>query len=242
MATNSTNVWIPSPYLICPHPVLSSEESLLAECIRNLAFPPDYETDPYWETPVGHDFALTRQIVCGQFYRDFIDKNFQHYKMPRHWRKEVKKHFSSQAELMGQIWRIVKLLPLSHNPRPLVFHEIILEQVLIFCHAWTEEEGSKSPTATEWLKSQQGLNRKLQALKNPFDPKVEPETWSFIEEARRTADRNNDFCSDYRKLIRARMSMVTVLRESHPKKITQSGKSKENRGRKSISSSRKPST
>lgn len=236
--------WLPIPPNIVdsqplpnlPHPVLASEEMLLAQCINHLVNPPNHETDSYWETPVGHDFALTMQFVCGQFIREFLDKNFSLWKMPRHWRKEVKQHFSCQAEVMGQIWRLVKLLPLDQNPRSLVFHAIVLDYALVFCHAWIKEE--QDYTATAWLKKQQEINRKLQIGENPFDPKIEPETWRFIEQARREADRSNSFFKDYAKLIRARMAMIATFRKSRFKKFDQSGQAREMRGRKSISSSR----
>jgi hypothetical protein len=236
------NVWIPSPYLICPHPVLASENELLAECINNFVNPPDYETDPYWNTPVGHYLVVTRQLVCGQFIRHSLDKDFKDWKMPRHWRKTVKDQLNSHAELMRQIWRIIKLLPLSRNPRPLVFHEINLEGALIFFDFNFKEEGCKIAAATDLVKDQQKFNRNLQYLENPFEPSLEPATWSFIEECRKFAARSNEFRSDYMKLVQARMHLVALIQKSHPKKIDQSGKHRENRGRKSISSSRMHST
>lgn len=237
------NIWIPSPYLISPHPVLASENELLAECIRNLAFPSDYDTNPYWQTPIGHNFALTRQFVCGEFIRKFVNKNFPLWKIPRYCRREIKQSFSFQAELMGQIWRTIKLLPLSRNPRPLVFHVINLERALIFFNFFhQEEEGGEALTSTAIVKKQQGFNRELQSLENPFESDSSPETWSFVEECRRIANIDNDFRSDYMKLIHARMTLLKDIRKNSPKRIDQSGKFKENRGRKSISSSRSRST
>lgn len=239
------SVWIPSPYLISPHPVLASETKLLAECINNFAnftYPPDSETDPHEETVAEHNFAVTRQLVVGQFIRRALDKDFQYWKMPRHWSKTIKEQLNSHAELMVQIWRTVKLLPLSRNSRPLVFHAINLERALIFFDFIYEEEGGEALTSTNESKNQQRLNRDLQSFKNPFEPSSSPATWSFIEECRRLAERSDDFRSDYMKLIRARMTLLKDIRKNYPKIFDQSGKSKENRGRKSISSSRKRST
>lgn len=234
-----THEWLPTQLnigLLRPYtpysPQFNPEHILLAECINRIANLPDHETDPYWETPVGHDFGLTLQFVCGQFVREFLDKNFSFWKIPRHWSKEVKQYFNCQAEVMGQIWRLVKLLPPSQKPQPLFFHSIILDYALVFCHAFVEEEGEPKVTATEWVKNQQAINRKLHTRKNPFDPKTEPETWRFIEQARKETVRNTSFAKDYAKLISARMAMITTIRESYPKKIDQTGKAKEKRGRK----------
>ncbi len=217
------------PYKICLE--LTSENILLAECIDHIVNPPDYETDPYWKTPVGHNFAVTRQLVFGQFVREFLDKNFSFWKMPRHWLKDVKQIFNCQAEVMGQIWRLVKLLPPSQKPRPLFFQSIILDYELVLCDQFLEEE--QGVTVTEWVKKQQAINRKLHTRENPFDPKREPETWQFIEQAREETARNGSFSKDYSKLVSSRMAMITTFRKSHPKLMDQTGKAKEKRGRKS---------
>jgi hypothetical protein len=226
------NIWIPSPYLISPYPVLASENKVLVECINDLVNPPDYETDPYWKTPVGHCLAFLRQVVCGEFVRHVIDKDFKDWKMPRHWRKTVKEQFKAEAKLMRQIWCIIKLLPLSEKPRPHVFYAINLEGALIFFHFIFEGKGSEIVPATTLVKKQQGFNRDLQSLENPFDPKLKPFTWKFIEECRELAEKSKDFQSQYLQLVQARMQLVTLIQKSYPKKIYQSGKPKENRGRK----------
>jgi hypothetical protein len=206
------------------------EDILLAECIDRIVIPHDYEADPYWKTPVGHDLAVTRQLVFGQFVRKFLDKNFSFWKIPRHLSKDSKQIFNCQAEVMGQIWRLVKLLPANQKPRPLFFESIISDYVLVLCYYFFEEE--QEVTATEWVIKQQAINRKLHTRNNPFDPKTELETWRFIEQARKEAERSPSFCKDYAELIRARMAMITTLRNSCPKKIDQTGKAKEKRGRK----------
>jgi uncharacterized membrane-anchored protein YhcB (DUF1043 family) len=155
--------------------------------------------------------------------------------MPHYWRKEVKHHFNCQAKVIGQIWRLIKLLPLGKVPRPLIFQGIILEGALVFCHIYTEDEANKGLTATDWIKNQQAINQKIRDLENPFDLRIESMTWSFIEKARLEAGRNDDFRSDYKELVSARMSMITELRKSKPKKLDQSGQAREKRGRKSIS-------
>jgi hypothetical protein len=206
------------------------EDILLAECIDRIVIPHDYESDPYWKTPVGHDLAVTRQLVLGQFVRKFLDKNFSFWKMPHTWSKNSKQIFNCQAEVLGQIWRLVKLLPASQKPRPLFFESIILDYALVLCDSFLE--GEEEVTATEWVKKQQSINRKLHTRNNPFDPKTEPETWRFIEQARKEAERNPSFSKDYAELVRARMAMITAARNSSPKKIDQTGKAKEKRGRK----------
>lgn len=229
--TTQVNIEVVIPDV--PHRIhlqFNPENILLAECIDRIVFPHDYETDPYWKTPVGHHFAVNRQLVCGQFVRGFIDKNFSFWKMPRHWSKDVKQIINCQAEVVGKVWRLVKLLPASQKPRPLFFESIILDYALVLCNDFFEED--REITVTEWAKKQQAINRKLHKRENPFDPKTKPETWRLIEQARKQAESNPSFSKDYAELISARMEMVTILRKSRPKKIDQTGKAKEKRGRK----------
>lgn len=227
-----SDTWIPSPYLICPHPMLVPENQLLALCIRNFIFPPDYETDPYWKIPIGQTVMLTKQIVFGRFIREFIDKDFPLWKMPRHWSKTVKQCFNCQAEVVEQLWHTLQLIQ-SHNPQALVFQEIISERTLVFCHLLTKDKDGKIPTATEWVKTQQKINQAMQDIKNPFDSKVEPETWRFVEQAREVINSTNNkrFRKEYFGLIRRRMTMISNLR-NHPRIFDQLGNIGEMRGRK----------
>lgn len=222
------------------HPVLASEDELLAECVRELAIPNDYREAPYWETPVGSSVFATRLLVCGLFFKRSINKTIN-FQIPRHLGKDFKQRCNTQAELMSQIWHIAQLLPLSYSLRPLVFYEIIKEESLIFFQFGYEEKGGDAITVTEWIKIQQKINRNLQSTeKNPFEEELEPETWRFIEQAREKAQRSQDFSSYYQKLIHARMAVVSVLRQSKTglTRLNQSGK-KENRGKENRGKRRK---
>lgn len=228
-------IWTPRPLRVT-HPVLASENELLAACINhfvNFTYPPELGG----ETVLEHCFAVTRQIVCGQFIRQVLDRDFRDWRMPRHWGRSVKDQLNAHAALMVQIWRSIKLLSLPPNPRPLVFQAINLERALIFFDFIHREEDDTAP-ATTIIRNQQGVNRDLQSLTNPFEPSSSPQTWSFIEECRQAADRSDDFRSDYMRLIQARMTLLSEIRKNHPKLLDQFGKTGEKRGRKSISLSR----
>lgn len=158
--------------------------------------------------------------------------------MARRLPKSFKQQINWQADLMSQIWRIIKLLPPPPKPRPIVFHYVISESALIFFQFLPDETGEEA--VTNLMKKQQSFNRSLESLdENPFDPKVYPETWSFVDICNREAARNDKFHSDYMELVRMRMILVRSLKEDRPKRFDQSGQSREKRGRKSIPSSRK---
>ena len=234
---DAPSIWTPKRPAVSSHAVvLSFENELLWEVIRNLAYPADYETNPYWKSKIGHVFAVLRSVVCGQFVRRNLDKNFKGYQTPRHWAKSLKQEINYRADLMSNLWRTIKLLPLTPTPRPIIFHEINLEGALIFFDFLPNEENQEPVTTV--MKKQQSINRSLQSLENPFDPSSVPEIWSFIENCNDLAARSDEFKSDYMKLIRIRMSLVRSLKESLPKRFDQSGQAREKRGRKSISSSR----
>jgi hypothetical protein len=231
-----SDIWIYNPNIISL-PISVHEDEILALCLKNFIHPAMEESDPDWKINVEQPLLNYRKYICGQFIRGFIDKQYQEWRMPPHWAKSIKELINSHGLLMGKIWRTIRLLPELTNPRPIVLHKINLEGGLIFfdCIAEVEEQ---EITATKFIRRQQGINRELQALRNPFDQCRTPETWAFVDKCRRIAEKNPDFQKDYTKLIEARMKLVTAIRKNPSKVFDKSGKSKENRGRKSISSSR----
>lgn len=234
---NAPSIWTPKRPAVSKNAVVQSfETELLWESVKNLAYPADYEINPYWKEGIGHLFAVLRSVCCGQFVRRNLDKNFKGYQMPRHWSKALKQQINYRADLMSSLWRTIKLLPPPPIPRPIIFHGINLEGALIFFDFLPNEENQEPVTTA--MKKQQSVNRSLQSLKNPFSETSTPETWSFTENCNRLAEQSEEFNSDYMKLVRARMSLVRSLKEDHPKRIDQSGSAREKRGRKSISSYR----
>jgi uncharacterized membrane-anchored protein YhcB (DUF1043 family) len=231
-----TNTWIYSPYIILP-PIFMHEDEILASCINYFVHPPNYESDPYWKTSIGQTLLSYHQHVFGEFIRGFLNKNFQSWRMPRQWQKTIKSLVTRHASLMGQIWRVIKLLPHQANPRPLILHKINLEGGLIFFDCIAEVEQQKI-TATNMIKTQQNINRQLQTLKNPFDRTQTPVTWDFISSCQQLANQNHDFQRDYTRLVDARMALLTTIRENHSKVFDQSGKFKEKRGRKLVTAHR----
>ncbi len=234
---DAPSIWTPKPPTVSSRKVvIDFETELLWESIKNLAYPADYETNPYWRSKRGHLFSVLRSLVCGQFVRRNLDKNFKGCKMARGWAKSLKQEIDYRADLMSKLWRTIKLLPLTPTPRPIIFHEINLEGALIFFDFFLDEEPQAPVTAV--IKSQQNINRSLQSLKNPFDSNLTPATWSYVENCNQLAEQNEEFRVDYMEFVRARMRLTRSIKEHHPKRFDQSGVARENRGRKSIPSSR----
>lgn len=118
---------IPTPYFIPPSDQINENE-LLAICLSELANPPDLNKNPYWESFVGQIFLLYQRYTVGQFVRKSLDKNFPHWKMPKHWDKRTKEIINLEGNLLGQTWKLIRLLPSDQNPRPITLYTIALEK------------------------------------------------------------------------------------------------------------------
>lgn len=224
--------FFPRPYFFLPSNQVTENE-LLVICLNDLANPPDLNTHPYWESLIGQMLLLYQQCIIGQFVRKSLDKNFSHWKMPRHWDKGTKEIINLQGNLLGQTWRLIKLLPSDQEPRPLTLYAIALERKIFLFDC-----NLSKPTATENIRENQSINRTLQSLSNPFCKEEVSATWKFIDRCHNFASRSDDFRPDYLKLVSLRMALTQKLRAGHVKIFDQKGNIKEKRGRKSISPSR----
>lgn len=224
--------FFPTPYFFSPSNQINENE-LLAICLADLANPPDLNTNPYWESVIGQMLLLYQRYTIGQFVRKSLDKNFPHWKMPRHWDKGSKETINLEGNLLGQTWRLIKLLPFDQEPRPLTLYAVALERKIFLF-----DFNVSKPTATENIRENQSTNRTLQSLSNPFCKEEVSATWKFIDQCHKFASRSDDFRTDYLKLVSLRMSLTQKLRAGHVKIFDQKGDIKEKRGRKSISCSR----
>lgn len=198
-----------------------------------LTDPPDFSTNPYWKSEIG-SFSLNYQKrVVGQFARKFLDKNFPDWKMPKHWDKGTKEIINLQSDLLGQTWKLIRLLPYDKNLRPFTLYAIALERrIFLFDLDYISIE----PTATKTIRANQSINRALQSLTNPFCK--ESATWRFIDRCHEFASLSDDFRVDYLKLVSLRMTLVQKLKASGIRIMDQDGNINEKRGRKSIPPSR----
>lgn len=224
--------FIPTPYFISPSNQINENE-LLAICLSELANPPDLNKNPYWESFLGQFFLLYQRYTVGQFVRKSLDKNFSHWKMPKHLDKGIKEIINLEGNLLGQTWKLIRLLSSDQNPRPITLYTIALEKKIFLFNLYPTRS-----TATENVRENQSINRTLQSLSNPFCKEDVSATWGFIDRCHKFASRSDDFRTDYLKLVSLRMSLTQKLRASHLKMVDQKGNIKEKRGRKSISSSR----
>jgi hypothetical protein len=224
--------FIPTPYFFSLSDQFSESE-LLVIILSELANPPDLNTNPYWEGFVGQTRLLYQRYTIGQFVRKSLDKNFPHWKMPKHWKKDTKEIINLEGNLLGQTWKLIKLLPSDQSPRPFTLYAIALEMKIFLFSC----DPSK-PTATEIIRENQSINRTLQSLSNPFCKEDVSATWGFVDRCHKFASRSDNFREDYMKLVSLRMSLTQKLKAGHVKILDQKGNIKEKRGRKSITPSR----
>lgn len=213
----------------------NTEYNLLAKGLSRLTNPLDLNSNPYWESYVGQSFLLYQNLVIGGFVREFIDKSFDAWLLPRHWKKGIKERVRLESQILGKSWKLICLWEPSYEARTLRTCALLVERELLLFHFLTTDDLS---TATKLTRQQQSINRQLQSLNNPFCQEKNKYTWEFVHHWQQLANRNSDSFKDWQNLVQARMGLTKLIQQSHPKIFDQEGNRKEKRGRKSIPSSR----
>lgn len=214
-----------------------NEEKLLRDRLNELLCPNEYDSESNWTTPLGQNFLRIRGLSLSHFIRQSVYKKFKGNQIPRQWRRHITGELKVQGDLTSQIWKVIRLLPLSPNPRPDILYRVIEERAIVFFNYLTP----KIEPVTPLIKQQRKINRELQSLQNPFNPEVEPETWSFIDSCVQLSNRDRDFESEYRNLIRLRMKLITSIAAANPVKVDSELNLVSKQGRKLIGVSRTPS-
>ncbi|MCC5661997.1 hypothetical protein LC608_34705 [Nostoc sp. XA010] len=230
-----------SPYLLLPrhiHLELATQKLTISDIVGWLIYPSDENTNSYFKSKIGIAYLNYTSFVLSDFMRNYVDKKYPDFKMPRHFSTEVKELVKSEAELLGQLWRTIKLLSTDYfsKPLPLVFFEIFKEFKLCFfiMRKETKNQETKVTTATNFRKAIQAQNRQLNTFdpfENPFDINRSPSTHDFVNICHFELNKNNDFRTQYNALVAARQSLTTKIIASHPEFRRLEGGKKENRGR-----------
>jgi phage-related protein len=156
----------------------------------------------------------SRAIVCTQFIRKSIDKNFNGYEMPRHWSKTVKEEFRLHGDLISKVWRLVNItFKINHVYQPVILYKMLVEGALI-CFNTLDENTENKLTATSIIQKQQAINRKLQKLENPFNKELQPITWGFVHVCSTISEASDTTRADYQTMIKARMSLIHLMQQN----------------------------
>jgi hypothetical protein len=240
---------VPTPYLI---PGFGFERRLnvdglaaMALLIKEINFPPDLETNPYFQTEVGSRVLALRRVVSTGFIQKYFDKRFTGWKMPRNSGSDLKQQVKLESDIWGEVWRMIEMLysrslfaPDSHPA--LTFYKIVNEARLLQPYTWLEGESETGLTASQAARNIQGENKVLQRLGReglqkdliPFGRQTEPATWLLLVQCLKLAGINDDFKKQYLSVVSARMSLATHVRTNRPMLYSLHSGRKENRGRK----------
>ena len=234
---NQHEIILPSPYLITP----------ISRVVDSFC-PASHQGSPTWGLPVLMDelyfgspqelkwegitmkiLLKLRQKIVIEFWRSEMDSKLACARPPRPARKLV------YAEV--NIWRSVLQLAERLNTFGIISDPvltlglIIKERKLTLFNCLYRE---KNTGATELLREFQTENRQLQALQNPFSPNYAPKTCEVLDKAVLIAEKNDGFSKNfYMKVVKARMGLVTILKEQNARSYLD-GK-QEKRGRKKTS-------
>jgi hypothetical protein len=163
-------------------------------------------------------------ILC-EFFRRYFDKRISSFAIPRTWKTKTKTLIRLESTLLGETWKTIEMLysrstiiPGNHPAETFrgIYEEG--ELVILSVHAPTET----STTARLLTREEQSRNRVLQKIGTecqgdiPFDRQTSHATWSFLQQCLKMASINDDFRSQYLKMIKARMELTTHVRENCP--------------------------
>jgi hypothetical protein len=191
--------------------------------------------DPHWETEMGAAGLFLRRAVANEWIKITFDSKAGFFELPKTrtkgW-KQVREAVKAEAQLWKATYNLlVQVAMLSPTIDPaFVFYCLIedfalLTPYLAYCDPIVG--------ATHLVKEQQAINRKLQALENPFNPTERPATYQFIQQAimfSEPAQMDMIRRHYYMPMVKARMALITLLRSHDPKRITLDGQV-ERRGR-----------
>lgn len=229
---------LPSPYLITPISRMIDPSCLASyqgspTCPLPILMDELYFCSPQelkWEgITMEVLFKLRRNIVI-EFWRSEMDSKLPHARPPR----PARKHVYAEVDIWRSVLQLAERLStlgLISDP-VLTLGSIIKERKLtLFNFLYSE----KNPGATKLLRECQTENRQLQALQNPFSPDYAPKTCEVLDKAVLLAGAmpGNFSKNFYMKVVKARMGLVTVLKEQNARSYLD-GK-QEKRGRKKTS-------
>jgi hypothetical protein len=219
----------------CLHPLLP-----LALVLEEIANPNDLDANHYWKTKVGYFSLLYKRWIVGELWHKVFVPEFDAWQFytatTEDLAAEVKQLVCQEADLWIALWNLLGCLTINGF---LIYHQsqaflgIILENILLQMWSYNDQALDIS-TAQRLLRYHQSVNRKLSSLEedeNPF-PDNYPMTRYVIDVAMRRANQDDQFRKEfYRPMVKQRMRLLTLLRESKPKKF-HDGRM-EHRGRKS---------
>lgn len=235
------NTCLYSPYILTPDytSVDSIREHLrksftMQDVCEHLMYPQDVNLkDDFYKAYISY-----LRYILSEFIRNFDDKKYPDFKMPRHWDKKFKDSIKSQSNLLGKLWELIRLL--SHHfygaSLPLIFLQIVKEHDLVLFDC-RRTEANENKTVRSFKDIIQKQNNSLTnydySEEFTFSEKRSPATVGFLKICRIEAGRNNSFRSQYLDFVKARKSLTTDIFKLHPNTYKQgSNKKIERRGRK----------
>lgn len=240
-----SNEHLVSPYLFLPGLARPREIHPLAAALEVIGNPPNYATNSYWQTELGHVVLTYRNFVAAEVCRKLIDSKFPYYK-PSRKDKEMKVLVEKESELWCAVWKMLEVMDVRHNllwqDPGTIFACLVTECALLNpCLLKIGDDSENKTTATGWVREiQPKINMMLQeAEQNPFSGDIEltgiphPETSRFVDVAIWLGGRSDVFRQElYNKMVFARKSLIAEHRNQKPRRYNIQGRSKQ-QGRRS---------
>ena len=189
----------------------------LMECLNDFIELKDLDLNQPCKPDFFEFIGILRAVICTQFIRKSINRNFTGYEMRRYWGKTLKEEFRVHGQLISQNWDLINKIKINQASQPEMLYRMLVESTLISFNTLDENTEQKKPTATSIIQNQQAINRKLQALENPFNKDLQPITWGFIHLCSTISGISDSTRADYQTMIKTRMSLVNLMQQNQPK-------------------------
>ena len=212
---------------------LSDPKALQEMCFELIAYPHllfEVE-DSYWKTIIGHRDLVARQQVLGILYRKKTPRGFRDpkfdFKLRRIRRQDyigaLRPFIEAEADLWIACWKVAEKLQSFGGWHPALWLVLLVSESNGLTRPWLRySEGSNEWGARSFVKKIQSENKSLQDLSNPFS-ELQPLTFDFTRMAIALSDIDIPIKDDWMKLVRCRMKLVTLIKNSHSRVLQSDG-------------------
>jgi hypothetical protein len=202
---------------------------------HSIAYPSGEYAIPYWQTELGQIHINFIRQTLGEFIRRRFNKDFKNSALNFKFRqrkpediKEAKALVRAESTLWLAVWRVLSDMYVhgGHHPA-FILHRLLQEPgglvAPMFC--LIPQDGMESEGATSVIKNIQSENRKLGSAtpNNPFNRKIQPITYTFVEAAIALCHQSEQGRKDWMEIVRARMAIVTLLKEQGARLVEEDG-------------------
>lgn len=196
------------PYRDIPNPKLLKEDESIQNILLHFLKPVVPSEQAVKDNPLYSDLFGMRHFIAVEFWRVMMNSKFNPtVKAPKKFHQHIKDEADQWLKIIHLLEAMKRLECLDCNPN-IAFMHIVREQGLTLFN-YCSAHG-----ATDAIRTWQNENKQLQALENPFDSKLTPNTQLIVDIAINISEGNDRFRSNYyMPVVKGRMAMTAKYKQ-----------------------------